>query len=453
MSHLVFAMKHESIDLAIIACLFRKIDKDQVQKFVCENHKGIYERKIGFLYEFMRGESLDIPKITIGNYVDILDPKEYFTSKAIKNKKWRINDNFIGFKDFCPIVRRTPILEEFIKKDLGKKILDVMKAYPSSIILRANQYLYIKETKSSFLIEREEATGGKIQRFIQLLHRNNGFSEMKKEDFVRIQNMIVDARFIASDYRSDQNYIGSRLENGMEIVHYIPPSSSSVASMMDGLIGTMNRTNGDVHPIIRAACVSFGFVFIHPFNDGNGRLHRFLIHEILSKEGFIPDNAIFPVSAHILNNMGEYDLCLESFSKKIMAVSQYSIDPEGILTRQNDTDFLYRFFDATPMTEYLFKVIEKTIEVDIPKELDFIGKYDKMKKAMQDLVDMPDKKIDLFIQMCRQNDGILSDSKKEKLFGMLSDEEIKDLEDIVNHFLPPEKGKKDDSEEDPGFHP
>ncbi|MGC8501370.1 MAG: hypothetical protein ACP5OS_09450 [Leptospirillia bacterium] len=170
--------------------------------------------------------------MTAGNYIDLLDPEEYFTALADKSQKWRINNNLLGTPAFCPVVRKTSALKDFIAKNLDKKVQDLMASYPSSVIIRANQYLYLKETKSSFLIEREEAKGDRIQRFVQLLHRRNAFSDMKKEDFIRIQNMIVDPRFASTDYRTDQNYVGERLGKGTEIVHYISPSPSSVGSMM-----------------------------------------------------------------------------------------------------------------------------------------------------------------------------------------------------------------------------
>jgi hypothetical protein len=31
------------------------------------------------------------------------------------------------------------------------------------------------------------------------------------------------------------------------------------------------------------ALLGFGFMFVHPFEDGNGRIHRFLIHHCLAK--------------------------------------------------------------------------------------------------------------------------------------------------------------------------
>ncbi len=35
-------------------------------------------------------------------------------------------------------------------------------------------------------------------------------------------------------------------------------------------------------PIVSAAILAFGFVYIHPFEDGNGRLHRYLFHHVLA---------------------------------------------------------------------------------------------------------------------------------------------------------------------------
>ena len=64
-------------------------------------------------------------------------------------------------------------------------------------------------------------------------------------------------------------------------------------------------------PVIAAAILAFGFVYIHPFEDGNGRIHRYLIHHILSKRGFNPPQLVFPVSAAILDRIEDYRGVLE----------------------------------------------------------------------------------------------------------------------------------------------
>jgi Fic family protein len=47
--------------------------------------------------------------------------------------------------------------------------------------------------------------------------------------------------------------------------------------------------------------VSFVFDFLHPFSDGNGRIHRFLLHHVLARRRFGPEGIVLPVSAVILN--------------------------------------------------------------------------------------------------------------------------------------------------------
>lgn len=49
----------------------------------------------------------------------------------------------------------------------------------------------------------------------------------------------------------------------------------------------------------------------HPFLDGNGRIHRFLIHDLLTRDSLTEQGLIIPVSAHMLNNMKDYDAALE----------------------------------------------------------------------------------------------------------------------------------------------
>jgi Fic family protein len=55
---------------------------------------------------------------------------------------------------------------------------------------------------------------------------------------------------------------------------------------------------------------AFGFVYIHPLADGNGRVHRFLVNDLLRRDGAVPEPMILPVSALIAGSAAERrDLC------------------------------------------------------------------------------------------------------------------------------------------------
>ncbi|MDD4250431.1 MAG: Fic family protein, partial [Methanosarcina sp.] len=74
-----------------------------------------------------------------------------------------------------------------------------------------------------------------------------------------------------------------------EIGHFVPPSPGDLPDLMEGLVKACKRMlSSEIHPVVSAAVISFGFVFLHPFEDGNGRVHRFLIHTSLKKPGLPP---------------------------------------------------------------------------------------------------------------------------------------------------------------------
>lgn len=183
--------------------------------------------------------------------------------------------------------------------------------------------------------------------------------------------------------------------------------------------------------MIHAAAISYGFVFLHPFGDGNGRIHRFLIHNILARQGLIPAGLLIPVSAAMLSQQLKYDESLEAFSKPLMEVVKHSLDGEGQITIHNDTMRWYRFMDLTFQTEALFDFIQSAVDTQLVEELELLANYDAAKHAVQKIVDMPHPKVDLIIRLCLKNNWRLSKSKREKLFEFLSEDEVSQMEAAI----------------------
>ena len=195
-------------------------------------------------------------------------------------------------------------------------------------------------------------------------------------------------------------------------------------------VGHLLAPGSPVHPVCTATVAGFGFVFLHPFVDGNGRIHRFLIHNGLAKTGFSPPGMIFPVSAAMLRDMAAYDRALEVFSRAIAPLVAYQMDAEQHLTVLNQTADLYRFFDATRQTEYLFACIEDTIQRDLQQELSFLRFFDAAMRSVRGIVDMPNQRAALLIKLIHQNKGKLSKAKRAS-FAELHDDEITRIESAI----------------------
>ena len=203
--------------------------------------------------------------------------------------------------------------------------------------------------------------------------------------------------------------------------------------MMSGWMQMTSRLLGSenaVHPVCVAAVVAFGFVFIQPFVDGNGRIHRFLVHTVLSKTKFSPARLVFPVSAAMLRDMTAYDQVLELFSQPISRFITHNVDDQQQISVLNDTADLYRYFDATAQVEYLFDCIEDTISRDLKRELDFLKFFDAAMKDVMNIVDMPNQRAALLIKLIHQNKGKLSTGKRE-MFQEVSDQEIAKIETAI----------------------
>jgi hypothetical protein len=181
-------------------------------------------------------------------------------------------------------------------------------------------------------------------------------------------------------------------------------------------------------PVLAATALAVGFVYIHPFEDGNGRLHRYLIHHVLAERGFNPPGMVFPVSAVILDRIDDYRRTLESYSARLLPLIDWEPTPAGNVHVTNETADFYRFFDATPHAEFLYAWVARTIDEDLPAEAGFLKAYDAFRHGVADIVDMPDRLINLLFRFLHQNGGVLSNRGREREFAALTNEEVARIE-------------------------
>jgi len=430
--HLQFALRYEGINLEVLALLFKKTGPAEIEKAIADKPESVFARRLGYLYEWLTEEKINASVAQRAAYIPVVDKSHQFgLSEGNRNGKFRVIDNLPGNRRFCPMVRRTPAIEGMIQKDLKRRTHETISKYDPDLLRRAAAFLYLKETHSSFEVEREKPSADRAKRFADLLRDAESGTPLSDERFVKLQNAIVDPRFVEFSYRTAQVWVGQDLGYRKK-VDFVPPRPEDVPDLMHGLVDfseTIRTNPGKVDPVIAAASLAFGFVFIHPFMDGNGRLHRFLIHDVLSNSGFTPKGIVLPVSAVILANLDQYVSALESFSKPLQALTKY--DPDGNAPAKGNEALYFRYFDGTAQASFLYWALDRTITHDLEQEISFLLGFDKAHRVLKGTLDWPGHSLDLFIRLVHQNAGHLSKVKRQSHFAWMTEDELKHSEALV----------------------
>jgi len=233
-----------------------------------------------------------------------------------------------------------------------------------------------------------------------------------------------------SGLRKEGGFVGEHdRDSRAPIPDHISARPEDLPSLIAGMAAFDRDKAIDLDAVIAAAVLAFGFVFTHPFEDGNGRIHRYLIHHVLAARGFNPPGVVFPVSAAILASLDAYRATLETYSQRVLPNIDWQPTDAGNVRVLNDTGDFYRFFDATPQAEFLYACVQKTVEEDLPQETDYLRRYDRFRADIEAIVEMPERTIDLLFRMLRQNKSKLSKRAREKEFSALTAAEVRRIED------------------------
>jgi hypothetical protein len=439
-THVQFALRYEGINLQVLALLFAAVGGEEVDAWLADRPESAYARCTAFLYEWLTGNTLTASANAKTAFVPVLNPKLQFEfAHGTRNAKFRVIDNLPGTPSFCPLVRKTPFLEEMQAKGLHDHIAAMLRRYDPDLLRRAAAYLYLKETHSSFEVEREHPSPSRAQRFADLLREAQSGTPLNEERLVELQNAVVDPRFREAGYRVTQNWVGDDL--GYRKRWRSAPRRRT-SPLTEGTGFGRTPAPAPTAPTVAAPGARFRFC-LHPFLDGNGRLHRYLIHEALAAAGFTPQGVILPVSAVILAELQRYEEVLRHFSQAVMERTEYV--PDGAAAQGNDAVY-FRYFDATEQAQYLYHALDRTVSHDLPQEIDFLLGFDRARAVLNTLADWPAHSADLFIRVVHQNKGRLSAAKRESHFSWMSASEIAAAEAaVVDAFAPPDAAAPSDA--------
>ena len=166
-------------------------------------------------------------------------------------------------------------------------------------------------------------TGGRIGRTAMEVLGNIDAMELAMHDAAARERLGVDEiigihrrllerapnAHIAGQIRTRQNWIGGNDYNPCG-ADFVPPPPEHVAPLLEDLCDAIN--DDLLPPLVQAALVHAQFETIHPFDDGNGRTGRALIHVILRRRGLAPAY-VPPISVQLAIERDRYVAGLMAF--------------------------------------------------------------------------------------------------------------------------------------------
>ncbi|MCL1960661.1 MAG: Fic family protein, partial [Desulfovibrionaceae bacterium] len=430
--HFEFGLKYERLNFEFFSRLFERTDPQEVTAWVQAEPTGSYSRRAGFFYEWFTGRQLAVPDIAPNvRYVDAIDSGQYLAAqRPERNRRWRVNDNLPGTPHFCPMVFLGTTDQRAWIYDVAAGVQALDHIFGPELLLRSAAWLTLKESRASFAIEREAGKQDRVKRFAAAIAAYSGHMSdpMSPEHLLMLQRAVLGEIALRAGVRRSPVFVGESTF-ATNIVHYVAPSEDLVDAMLDALRTLEVRTRG-ANAVVRAAALSFAFVYLHPLADGNGRIHRFLVNHLLAADKAVPASIIVPVSATIAGSAkgrAEYDQALEVFSRPFMQVyadgyrfGPLRTCPDGVDTnfeflQTDDAAHAWRYIDLTHHARYLSGVLRQTVEREMAEEALALRRYDMAKVAIKNLVEMPDQDADRIIRALRENRWKVSNKLRKEL--------------------------------------
>jgi Fic/DOC family len=431
--HLEFAVARENLDLLLLKKAFAVVDPKELAERIESNPQTLALRRLWFLYEWMTEQELPLGDIKFGNYADMLDADQYYAINGEQrlSRRHRIRNNLPGTREFCAIARRGKGPDA--ASSMAARAHSIVDAADRGTVNRAAAYLLLADSRSTFAIEGEHPARDRLARWGRTLGLA-GKRELSVDFLTELQRQLIENdRFVETGLRKNGVFLGTRDSYGDPRPEFIGARPEDVSSLVNGMIEFDNLLKQDsgFNPMAHAAGLAFGFVYAHPFDDGNGRLHRFLMSHVLGERKFSPEGVVLPVSTAILDRIQDYTALLQSRSGPLMPFIPWKVTPQGNVEVTADTADLYRYLDVTDETQFFSEVVESTVSDKLPRELRYIEAHDRAERRIAGVVEMPSNMVSAIIVQIVQNDGNLSKKRRKRDYAKLTDDEASLIENLV----------------------
>lgn len=156
----------------------------------------------------------------------------------------------------------------------------------STLTFEETEKILLQIDLDRYISEREMFEARNLARVVSYIHKRAKEQELTFEVILMLHKMLI-ANIrddIAGRFRGEKEWV--------RVGNYIAVNPKEIPDRLEKM---MAEYNADSRKSIvqRIAKLHLTFEYIHPFNDGNGRIGRVINNYLLMREGFVPINIKF----------------------------------------------------------------------------------------------------------------------------------------------------------------
>lgn len=156
----------------------------------------------------------------------------------------------------------------------------------STLSLEETEKILLQIDLERFVTEREIFEAKNLARVVEYINKKAKEQELTLEVILSLHKMLISniSDDIAGRFRRDNEYV--------RVGSHIAPAPKEIVERLEKMLAEYNAASHE-NIIKRIAKLHLTFEYIHPFNDGNGRIGRVINNYLLIREGFVPVNIKF----------------------------------------------------------------------------------------------------------------------------------------------------------------
>lgn len=178
------------------------------------------------------------------------------------------------------------LIQLIAEAEVAEQVYNSNAIENSTLTLEETDKLLQQINLDRYITERELFEAKNLAKVVEYINKKAKDKELTKETILFLHKILLSniRDEIAGRFRKENEYV--------RVGNHIAPNPEKVLELLDQMFKVYNSTETK-SVITRIAQLHLSFEYIHPFNDGNGRIGRVINNYLLIREGFVPINIKF----------------------------------------------------------------------------------------------------------------------------------------------------------------